>query len=512
MSAAPAGDPAAAKPVLELVVRDGAERGAAAAVGEVANDAGVEQSRVSGFQALIEELIRESLAREHAMRPEVRVRVLVEPDLLEVELHDDAIPVSSADSRRAHSRRLAAAGAADELHIRAHGKAGNLARCAIDRSAEPSEESAELASEQLADDVPVADEDLADGLEIRPMEEADAAGLVRCVYRTYGYTYKTALMYEPRSIVKALRRGRMHSVVAVTPAAGVIGHSAVFYERAGDEVPEAGRLVVDPRFRGHGIANRMSALRRELATERGVPGYWSEAVTNHPYSQREIVTNGGAEVGLLIGGSPPFAGMLGFDDASATVRGSLLAAYTPLNPTVETIHPPERHAPLIAELVERVGLERDLRPSVEPAAGSATAMSSSVEPSYGVAHLRVGAIGAEIVDRVADELDSLEAFDLAVVHLDLSLCDPAAGAVATSLEQLGFCLAAWIPRFSAGSDGLRLQRIGSHPVDTETVVCARPEGEALRDYVIADYHRIRRLGPRLSGRPSRCALRQRCSE
>ncbi len=37
--------------------------------------------------------------------------------------------------------------------------------------------------------------------------KSDAAELVRCIYRTYGYTYKAALMYEPREIVQALRRG-----------------------------------------------------------------------------------------------------------------------------------------------------------------------------------------------------------------------------------------------------------------------------------------------------------------
>ena len=41
---------------------------------------------------------------------------------------------------------------------------------------------------------------------------------------------------------------------------------------------------------------------------------------------------------------------------------------------------------------------------------------------------------------------------------------------------------------------LRLQRTGSHPVETEHIACARPEGEQVRDYVLADWRRVRRGG------------------
>ncbi len=483
-------------PLIELLLREGPgpERAGAAAVAALAREVGVEAGRVSGLRALTEELIRESLAREHAGPPEVRVRVHAERGRLETEVKDEALPVSARETRKLPSRRLAAAGLADELHIAAHGREGNLARCVIPLATGASEESAALAADQLPEDVETADEVLAAGLEIRPMQESDAADLVRCVYRTYGYTYKTALMYEPREIVKALRRGEMHSVVAVTPAAGVVGHAAVFYERPTDKVPESGRLVVDPRFRGHGIAGRLGELRARLARERGVPGVWAEAVTNHPYSQREVIAGGGAEVGLLIGGSPPIAGMIGFDDASAALRGTLLAAYTPLNPTSERIHVPERHAELIAELIDRLGLERELHPGRAPEEGTATKVTSRVEPGSALAHLRVGAIGADVRERIASELDALEAFDVAVVHLDLPLADPAAPAAVEALERLDFCFAAWIPRFTEGSDGLRLQRIGSHPVEVEEIICARPEGEALRDYVLADWRRVRHGG------------------
>ncbi len=101
----------------------------------------------------------------------------------------------------------------------------------------------------------------------------------------------------------------------------------------------------------------MAKVRLEMAIERGLPGFWSEAVTNHPYSQREVISEGGAEVGLLIGGSPPIAGMIGFDEASAVLRGTLMAAYTPLAPTREKVHLPERHAAIL-ERADRAAWSR----------------------------------------------------------------------------------------------------------------------------------------------------------
>ena len=149
---------------------------------------------------------------------------------------------------------------------------------------------------------------------------------------------------------------------------------------------------------------------------------------------------------------------------------------------------------MIDELAQRLGLEREVGEGEGASDGTATHLSSTVEVSSGLAHLRVVTIGADLAARVAVELDSLEQLDIAAVHLDLPLSHPAAAAAAEALEPLGFCFAAWIPRFAEGSDGLRLQRTGSHPVETGAIACARPEGEVLRDYVLADWHRVRRGG------------------
>ncbi len=454
----------------------------------MASKAGVDPARLTRLRAVVEELVREARARQVATaNDEILVKVVAEAGQVEIEVVDQALPISAKESRHAASRRLAALGFVDELHIRTQGRRGNVARCTL-RIAPT--ESGHLAGETLADDAERISDEEAAKVEIRKMEPADAAALVRCVYRCYGYSYKAAVMYEPSEIRRALRNGTMTSVVAVAGDGSVVGHAAVFIERAGDAVPESGRMIVDPRYRGRGLAGRMAGLRRELVEKASLPGFWAEAVTNHPASQREFIDNGGREVGLLIGASPP-SEMLGF--AGAAGRRTLLAMYTPLHRRAQTVYLPERHAEFVLALAERVGAEREVATDMTEPAGE-TRLWTSVESDAGLARIRVEAAGADLPSNVADAVDGLDAFNLDVIHLDLPLSDSASAAAVEELEPLGFSLAAWVPRFVDGSDMVRLQRTGGIQVDPEEIICARPEGEHVRDYVLAEWRRVRRGG------------------
>jgi RimJ/RimL family protein N-acetyltransferase len=481
----------AARVELRLNGSEGVQEAAGAVVRALAAAAGVRPERATRVRAVVEELVREALARPRVSEDEDAAVVTAWSDagLLRIEVADAGLPLTPSESRHSPSRRLAALGFVDELHIRARGKEGNLAECAL--RLEPLE--SDLGGEQVLDeDTPALSDAEIEALEVRPMEAADALGLVRCVYRCYGYSYKDSLLYEPRHIAEALRDGRMRSIVAVTGDGTVVGHCAVFVERKGDPVPESGRLVVDPRYRGHHLAERMATARRELAVEHDVPGIWAEAVTNHPSSQREVIKLGGVEVGLLVGGSPAAVRMAGFANTNEG-RRSLIVTYTPLKPVPRQIHLPERHAAIVSELAARLELEREIKTTGKAETAHAR-ISAKVTPETGVAHLRVTHPGGDVPSKVADELEGLDAFDLGAVHLDIPLDEEGAAAAIEALEALGFAFAAWIPDFAADSDVIRLQRVGSHPVDVEHVVCARSEGETVRDYVIDEWHRVRRAG------------------
>ncbi|MEA2349004.1 MAG: hypothetical protein QOG62_2791 [Thermoleophilaceae bacterium] len=484
-------DPANSPPDLELRLIGEGElvEVAGASVRAIAGVSGLAPERLTRLRVVVEELVREARGRERAGTGDeaVTIRVRREPGRLSIEVSDLALPVDPAQTAQAASRRLASLGFVDELEIAAHGREGNVSTCTVNLGG-PDEGA--LGVEMLGPDTPAATD--ADSLEIRRMMPDDALGLARCIYRCYGYSYKTALLYEPGQVAEALRKELMRSIVAVTPGGEVVGHCALFVEREGDRVPEAGRMVVDPRYRGHHLAQTMADARLGIARGAGRVGFWAEAVTNHPGSQKEVIRLGATEVGLLIGASPADVAMAGIENTNQG-RRTLLATYTPLIREPQLIHVPKHHRDFIATLAARMEMEREMGTGAASAAGT-TELVSRIQPEVGVAHLVVSSIGADVVDRVAGELDGFDAFDLSAVHLDIPLADPSAAPAGEALERLGFCLGAWLPDFADSGDVLRLQRVGDRPVDVEHIVCARAEGEEVRDHVVSEWRRVRRGG------------------
>lgn len=480
-------------PTVEVRLGGGAAGDAAGgAVRALALQAGVGGERATRLRAVVEELLVEAAARECVGgADELVVRVSAGPDRLEVEVADHRLPLDPGAGRHLASRRLAALGFVDRLHVAAHGAEGNLATCRVALSAA---EAGPFDVEVLDAEVPRASDEQAEALVVRPMTDGDAAGVARCVYRCYGYSYLDPSMYRPRSLRAALHAGLMHSVVAVTPDGEVVGHCALSLERSGDPVPEGGKLVVDPRYRGHHLSDRLAQRRLELAHELGLCGVWFECVTNHPYSQREVLSSGGVETGLLVGATPASITMQGLENTRGG-RHSLLTMWLPVGPCEpSTLHVSARHHDVVDQLVQRTGLDRRIEahegPSIDESSPGHSQLSSSAGADTGVGHVRVAAIGADLLDRVADVLDGFAAFDLAVVQLDLPLTDPAAGAATELLERQGFSFGAWMPAFGAEGDVLRLQRVGERPLELDHIECARSEGEQLRDLVLAEWRRV----------------------
>jgi anti-sigma regulatory factor (Ser/Thr protein kinase) len=475
---------------LHLMLTDAAPlESAGAAVRACALSKGFEAERATRLQVVVEELIRECRMREAASTTpgDVNIAVSFDGSSLEVTVVDHRLPLSAEQSRHLPSRRLLALGFADHLHIGFEGTSGNVATCRLAMaSAFPDDL---LHAEMLEPDAPDAPGVEQVEIDVRLMTAADADGLVQCVFRCYGYTYPNKSMYQAIAIRRQLETGSMISVVAIAPSGEVVGHVACTFDRPGDVIPEAGKMIVDPRYRGHHLAERLSLKRKEIAAERSIPGMWSETVTNHPASQRLAIERGAAEVGLLIGFSPQSMAMIGLPNQHS-VRHSLLAVFTPTGPLpTATISVPGYAADQLATLA---GIEREIRTeSIEPARARSR-IHSAVSAVAGAVEIRVQEIGRDIAEQVADVLDEYSAMTPATVHLHLPATDPAAAWAAAELERVGFVWCAWIPAFLSSGDSIRLQRVSDHPVGLETIVCARAEGEGVRDFVVAEWTRVHR--------------------
>lgn len=321
---------------------------------------------------------------------------------------------------------------------------------------------------------------------IRRLKIEDIPQLINCIKRCYGESYPFHEMYDPAALQKMVEEKLMYSVVAQHPDGHLIGHCALTFDSAHNTSPEAGKMVVDPDFRGHHIAESMAKMRIDIAKELNLVGFWTDCVTNHPYSQDEMIAFGAQETGVLLGAAPSreMAGLQNFTDT----RMSFLSCYLPLKEQVNTIYLPENHIDFVIDLAKRVKVNRIIAKSNAIGNGQSE-YSVTVNPATQMANIKVQHIGEDFSSIMKNELTQLESQNLAFIMLNLPISQEASALAFTQLEQLGFFWGAWLPNYSAQGDYLRLQKLHAS-VNVDEIICAREQGENIKKYVISEWQRV----------------------
>ena len=323
--------------------------------------------------------------------------------------------------------------------------------------------------------------------EIARLELDELPQLVDCVRRCYGESYPNTAMYDVGQLKEMITNKLMHSVIAKLSDGQIIGHCALTFGGAHNISPEAGKMMVDPNFRGHHLAEIMAKKRIDIASELALPGFWTECVTNHPYSQREMIAFHAKETGLFIGDSPATISMKGLENHSDT-RMSLLVFYLLLNDRPHTIFIPSQHVEHIKILANGLNLQRNILSSKMTGSGKTT-FHTLINSSTQTANMSIDRIGSDLVSAVNNELRQLEVLNLASIYLDMPIEQEAAANAFLELEEIGFFWGSWMPNFSTKGDSLRLQKI-YQAVNVDTIICARAQGDNIKKYVISEWRRV----------------------
>jgi len=322
--------------------------------------------------------------------------------------------------------------------------------------------------------------------EIRLLKVADIPQLIDCVKRCYGDSYPFHEMYDPVALQKMVDDKHMHSVVAQHPDGHLIGHCALTFDGTNNTTPEAGKMIVDPDFRGHHIAEAMAKKRIEIAQELDLVGFWTDCVTNHPYSQDEMIAFGAQETGVLLGAAPSreMAGLQNFTDT----RMSFLSYYLPLKEQVNTIYLPKNHIDFVSDLAKKIKVNRQIAQS-SVLGSDKSEYIVTVNPETQMANIKVQHIGEDFSSAISSELEKLEPQNLAFTMLNLPISQAAAALAFSQLEEMGFFWGAWLPNYSAQGDVLRLQKL-HESVNVDEIICARAQGEDMKKYVISEWNRV----------------------
>jgi serine/threonine-protein kinase RsbW len=401
------------------------------------------------------------------------------PGGLTVTLHDDGPPFdpSRAGDADTFVRGLLEEGSADWVEFSNEGRGGKTVRmmfhhgdAAPARATEIAEDDEALVSggrgawELGGDDVePLWELEPADVGEAPPpaetaggvtfsiMRPEQAGSVSDCIFDTYRLTYLHESMYHPKRIAELNESGAMVSFVATAPEGTVVGHLAMSFSGEARDVPELGIGAVRRAWRGQHVARRLADLLVEEAAARELYGIFAEAITVHAITQHLNVQLGMGTCGVRLATIPAdreFRGM----EAQSRHRQSSITMFRYFGaPSTAPLEVPERHRAMIARLYEWVGAPGRLDgspPGVLDALRddrATTGITVRLNPATSVATLSMSGFGADLRERLRDELRRLRESELRVIEATVDMTQPGAGEAATLLEELGFLFTGVLP-------------------------------------------------------------------
>lgn len=313
--------------------------------------------------------------------------------------------------------------------------------------------------------------------------------LVRLVYKCYGYTYANEFMYYPEKIEARLRSGMMASCAAYNSKNELVGHVGFVFSKAGARVAESGEAVVDPRYRGRGIFQKMKDYLIDYVSQRDLIGIYAEDVTVHPYSQKGSIELGGRETGFLLGYSPGSVTFQNIADEEKPRRQSVALMFTAVSSSgPENLYIPKANKKLIESIYKRIGFERNIVTEDENSVFKSRQngrTTVSIRHDHNQALIHIERIGRKTLDEIRFQLKhlTLERFDC--IYIDIPLAQKGAGYIASQARKLGFFYGCVIPEFRDG-DVLRLQSLNNVEVSRDDIKTASEFGQQLLDTIFEE--------------------------
>lgn len=287
---------------------------------------------------------------------------------------------------------------------------------------------------------------------IRRLGPEDAAAIVDCFRRVYGGSYANELFYEPSELAAAMRKGLIGSVGAIDPEGVVLGHMAMSVLPQASVV-ELGNTVVDPAFRGSGLAWKVGAELSAWCRELGYQGFLHYPTTDHHIMQRQSA-KAGFETGLMLGYIPSETHGQVSGRTERQKRQAATIVYEPYGPgALFEGYLPAEYADLLGDLAAPTGLPRRWQISGEKVGGAGELKLRQFD-KRGLQRMEVTAVGRTLLESL-EQIDSSEA---PCLQIDFNLADPAVGEGVSAARARGFRFCGWLPGFRTG-DVLRMQRL-----------------------------------------------------
>lgn len=464
-------------------------------VSDIAEANGISRKETSHLDKVLMDIFRNIVTygfQDDTCTP-IDVIVLRRLHALVIALEDRGLPFDYENLEHGEDKRFRSymsKGYADSVNFQSLGKYGNRTEIVKNLPASDIREEMDISEHHEHMKAEPAPPDAQFTIEV--FNHKNINDLVRLVYKCYGYTYANEFMYYPEQIEALLHGDLMTSCGAYDSTGELIGHLALVFSKPGARVGESGEAVVDPRYRGRKIFQKMKNFLKEESAANGIVGIYSEAVTVHPYSQKGNLDIGASEIGYLLGYSPGTVSFQNITDGEKPRRQSVALMYLPvLESEPSKIYSPEAYKKIISDIYSNIGIKREIITEdrdFKYAADSESKVSVKVRTDHNQGIISVESYGDSTVGEIRYHLRKLCVEHIDCIYADLPINHKGAGHTAEALREIGFFFGYVVPEY-ADSDILRLQYLNNVEIEREDIKTASTFGEELLGFIFEDMDR-----------------------
>jgi len=324
-----------------------------------------------------------------------------------------------------------------------------------------------------------------DDITVRLVTPQEASLLIGLIWSCYGETYIDPSFYDETAVSELLASRRLHSIGAFTDAGQLVGHMGITLRPHGGITADAGMTLVDPRFRGRGIARRVAVGLAEQSMALGLVGVHDYPVTVHAATQR-IGAGFGVDTGLMLANMPGDVVFQEMETPTPDSRTSSLIRWLPFGLAPErSVYLPERYREQIQALYAEAHLTRTVLPSDDHLGERQSQLESAYDERRQILRVAVMRGSSDLAAKVEAEIGGAVKRGGLVAHVDLPLADPATPVGTETLRAQGFSFAGLLPEYRDG-DVLRMQWLADSVDDAAFSILSTDSTRAIEEFVLKD--------------------------
>ncbi len=324
-----------------------------------------------------------------------------------------------------------------------------------------------------------------DDIAVRLVTPDEASLLIALVRLCYGDSYIDPSFYSEAAVGERLASGRLHSTGAFTETGQLVGHMGITLRGHGGITADAGMTLVDPAYRGRGIARRVAVGLAQQAIALGLVGVHDYPVTVHAATQR-IGAGFGVDTGLMLANMPADVVFQDMDTPAFGSRTSSLIRWLPFGPAPErSVYLPERYQEQIEGLYAEAHLTRTVLQSDECLGERESELEQAYDERRQILRIGIRRGGSDLASKVGAETRDAAKRGGLVAHVDLPLADPTTPVATDALRTQGFSFAGLLPEYREG-DVLRMQWLADSVDDTPSSILSTDSTRAIEAFVLKD--------------------------